>query len=53
MMNQIKEMGIQQGKQTHNVVPSSGDGDKDLDEMPNFILIGDKGSEVGKKRGKV
>lgn len=49
MMNPIKEMGIQQGEQTHYVVPSGGNGDKDLDEMPNFILIGDRGSKVGKK----
>ncbi|KAJ8435903.1 hypothetical protein Cgig2_010260 [Carnegiea gigantea] len=45
-MNQIKEIRVHQGKQTPYVFPSSGDGDKDLDEMPNYILIADKGSEA-------
>jgi len=49
MMGRIKEIGHKQGKQTQYAFPSSRNGDKDLDEMPNFILIGDKVFEVGKR----
>ena len=53
MMNQIKEIRVHQGKQTPYVFPSSGDGDKDLDEMPNYILIGNKGSEASNKKAEL
>ncbi|KAJ8446135.1 hypothetical protein Cgig2_000932 [Carnegiea gigantea] len=49
-LTDVKEIGINQGKQIQYTPLSAGNGEKDFNEMPNFILIGDKGSEAGKRR---
>ena len=48
MMAQIKEIRIKQGPHIQWTPPSAGNIGKDLDRIPNFILVGDKGSEAGK-----